>query len=76
MTKYNGHKNWTQWNVSLWINNDESLYAEAKYYTHDSQDRDEAAQRMMDSLAEMGITETPDGAKYSKTAIRAAMVGM
>ena len=76
MTKYNGHKNWTQWNVSLWINNDESLYNEVKYYIHASQDRDEAAQRMMDSLIAMGITETPDGAKYSKTAIRAAMVGM
>lgn len=76
MTKYNGHRNWTHWNVSLWINNDESLYNEAKYYIHDSQDRDEAAQRMMDSLTDIGITETPDGAKYSKTAIRAAMVGM
>lgn len=77
MAKYNGHKNWTQWNVSLWINNDESLYNDAKYFVRACRnDHDYAAQRMLDSLVEMGVTETPDGAKYSKTAIRAAMVGM
>ena len=30
MTRYNGHKNWNHWNVSLWINNDEGLYRMAK----------------------------------------------
>lgn len=76
MAKYNGHKNWTQWNVSLWINNDESLYNLAKYFIHDSQDKDEAASRMFDDLVNNEVTETPDGAKYSKTSIRRAMVGM
>ena len=27
---YNGYKNWTHWNVSLWINNDEGLYLHAQ----------------------------------------------
>ena len=27
---YNGYKNWTHWNVSLWINNDEGLYLHAR----------------------------------------------
>jgi hypothetical protein len=31
---------------------------------------------MLDELNDQGITHTPDGAPYSKTAIRAAMVGM
>ena len=30
MTKFNGHKNWNHWNVSLWINNDEVLYSIAR----------------------------------------------
>lgn len=75
MNKYNGHKNWTHWNVSLWLNNDEGLYREMQLYCR-RYDREKAAELMMDSLTECGITETPDGAKYSKTAIRAAMVGM
>lgn len=31
---YNGHKNWNHWNVSLWINNDESIYRMARNF-HD-----------------------------------------
>lgn len=30
MAKYQGHKNWNHWNVSLWINNDEGLYKLAR----------------------------------------------
>jgi hypothetical protein len=79
MTKYNGHKNWTHWNISLWINNDESLYRMARNYVvfkHRSYTKDQCAEAMLNELHSAGITHTPDGAKYSKTAIRAAMVGM
>ena len=74
---YNGHKNWTQWNVSLWINNDEGLYNLARDHAHNcSGTRTKAAQNMLDSLRDMGIEKTPDGARYTVTAIRHAMVGM
>lgn len=73
--KFNGHKNWNHWNVSLWINNDEELYRMARRFAR-SMGRDKAAQALLDELAGIGITETPDGAKYNKTSIKAAMVGM
>ena len=68
----NGHKNWTHWNVSLWLNNDESTYRLMRQCIRMTNNRDEAATRMMKHLP----AETPDGAKYSKTSVNAAMVGL
>jgi len=67
---YNGqHRSWTEWNVSLWINNDYGLYTWA---------RDLAvcfgignAARAM--YEELDGQRTPDGARYTKTAIRLAL---
>jgi hypothetical protein len=75
MPKYNGHKNWNHWNVSLWINNDEGLYREAQAKAK-RLGKDMGARMMRDSLLREGITHTPDGAPYSVSAIRAAMSGM
>lgn len=69
---YNGHKNWNYWNVSLWINNDEGLYNFARELVR-KLGKDRAAQTFVD---ECGASETPDGAKYTKSAVRAALVGM
>ena len=76
MTKYNGHESWAAWNVSLWINNDEGLYNMARDYVRRSRTKDEAAKRMFDDLQDMGVLKTPDGANYTKTSIRHAMVEM
>lgn len=80
MTKYNGHKNWNHWNVSLWINNDEGLYKEALDCVTAAKSakagKQVAAKLMLDSLRDEGITHTPDGVPYSVSAIRAAMVEM
>lgn len=87
MAKYNGHKNYNHWNVSLWINNDEGLYRMAKDYicryrhfssfsTPKTTPRERAATAMLDALHMMDVTHTPDGAPYSISSIRAAMVGM
>ena len=75
-SSYNGHKNYNHWNVSLWINNDEGLYTLAKDNIHFCDNRNEAAKRMLECLHEVGSTHTPDGAPYSVSSIRAAMVGM
>lgn len=80
MAKYNGHKNWNHWNVSLWINNDEGLYRMARDYIRESiacnGNRESAAEMMLNALQENGFHKTPDGAPYSVSSIRAAMVGM
>ena len=73
--KFNGYKNWNHWNVSLWINNDEGLYREALRLCN-SCNRIEASEKMLERLHDMDIYETPDGAKYSVSSIRAAMVGI
>ena len=70
MPRYNGHKNWNHWNVSLWINNDEGLYRLAKECIRSTSNRDEAAKQFLESL---DGSKTPDGAPYSVTTIKAAM---
>lgn len=77
MAKYNGHKNWNYWNVSLWINSDEGLYRMAQNCARCyPKSRDGAARHMLTRLADDGVTHTPDGAPYSVSSIRAAMVGI
>lgn len=73
---YNGHKNWTHWNVSLWIANDEGLYQMAKGYIRRCRTLNEAALAILDDLNGLGIIETPDGARYTKTSVRAALTGL
>jgi hypothetical protein len=74
---YQGHKNWTHWNVALWISNDEPTYNEAvrltrkiAYCKHGSFDC--AARLFKQQLSD----RTPDGARYSISAIRAALIGL
>lgn len=68
INSYQGHKNWTHWNVSLWINNDEGLYRQAqelkKHYGLAV-----GARKMLADLP----SKTPDGATYSHTALVEAM---
>lgn len=73
MTKFNGHKNWNHWNVSLWINNDEKLYRTALWYIDNYDTKENAAKAFAKSVAGK---KTPDGAPYSYTTIRAAMRGI
>jgi hypothetical protein len=66
---YNGYTNWARWNVALWINNDEGLYNLAVDMLEQYGSKTKAADAILESLHELGITHTPDGARYSRAAI-------
>jgi hypothetical protein len=62
MSDYNGWKNWETWNVALWIQNDEGLYALAKEIADSKYSR--PYDGIVNNLNDIGITTTPDGASY------------
>ncbi len=70
MPKYNGHKNWNHWNVSLWIANDENLYRFAVDCVRRAKNLNDAAREFM---REFEGQKTPDGAEYSFSSVRAAI---
>jgi len=83
--KYNGHKNWNHWNVSLWLFNTENLYDQMCWEVSISRTLDEAARGILTSMQRYrthqeglswyyGNPTTPDGAPYTFTSIRAALV--
>jgi hypothetical protein len=72
MTKeYNGHASWAHWNVSLWLFNDEQLYRRMKTLLSSLSTKDEVARQLLRELP----AQTPDGASYTFTTVRAALVG-
>ena len=81
---YNGYRNWNQWNVSLWLNNDEGLYDIARFMCrHYSRARVTGesrrafiARQIVNRLKDEGIVATPDGAPITKTAVLVAIRGM
>ena len=57
----NGWKNNATWNVSLWMQNDEGLYAIARACRKSSTPYRAFVKR----LASLGIDSTPDGVSYT-----------
>ena len=58
---YNGWKNHATWNVALWIGNDEGMYEFAKECGD--------YQTFVDSMREVGYTETPDKVAYNDSGL-------
>ena len=72
MAEYNGHRSWNAWNVSLWINNDESLYRYARALVQ----RHGYARGARMLHRELAGERTPDGAEYNLTCVREAVRGI
>jgi len=66
MPPYEGHKSWTHWNVSLWLNNDETLYRMAREILLKPTTLEQAVAELQAALP----PKTPDGAVYSAPALR------
>lgn len=72
MAKYQGHRSWNAWNVSLWLNNDEGLYRQAVELAERY-----GIERGARYLARrLDGERTPDGGRYNPTSIREAMRGI
>ncbi len=72
MSGYQGHRSWNAWNVSLWINNDESLYRRA----FELAQRHGIGKGAVIMARELAGQKTRDGAVYNLTCVREAMRGM
>jgi hypothetical protein len=72
MAKYQGHRSWNAWNVSLWINNDEGLYRFARSLAK-QYGIGVGAVKLAQALQG---ERTPDGGVYNLTCVREAMRGM
>ena len=72
MAKYNGYPSWNAWNVSLWINNTESLYRYALAMVQEHGVMMAARYLSEDWKGK----RTPDGAKYNRRSIYLAIRDM
>lgn len=72
---YYGYRSYNEWNQSLWINNDEGLYSIAQEYVEMYGAR-KAPEMILETLEEMGSARTPDGVRWTKTGVRAAIRGI
>lgn len=70
---YQGHKNYAYWNVALWIGNDEGLYRLAKQSLGMFMSKPTSAQWVLEQLQSNGTWTTPDGVRYNKANILAAL---
>lgn len=69
---YNGHPNWKLWNISMWISNDYATYQ----YAVSLLNQYSLKQSTEVLWEELKGQSTPDGAEYSKAAIRYALSGL
>jgi hypothetical protein len=74
MATFNGHHCWNCWNVALWIGNDEPLYRHAIHCRRITTRASDAARYFIGWIGE--DTRTPDGARYTHKAVKAALEGL
>jgi hypothetical protein len=71
---YNGHRSWNAWNVALWIGSDEGLYNFAMDCIARGKGSITRATKLF--LQDVGVTHTPDGARYNALSVSLALKGL
>lgn len=67
---YQGFRSYNEWNIALWLANDRGLYSLVGEALRLCRTKDEAAEMI---YSELCGEKTPDGAPYTRTAIRRAI---
>ena len=81
MKTYEGHRSWNAWNVSLWINNDESIYNCALESLRRLPPTDRHPEgykpKLFQAVNKFMLTfrgeKTPDGAIYNRMSVKEAL---
>lgn len=81
MHAYQGHRSWNAWNVSLWLNNDYSLYSSImdtfRAIKQESGSHERALRlTIRDFMRNHARHRTPDGARYTRLAVTLAITDM
>ena len=72
--EYNGHKNYSYWNQSLWINNDSELYYFALECLNCYKNTKRATNVFINNLTYYNCT--PDGVLWTKAGVYKALMSL
>ena len=70
MTAFNGYANWEEWNVALWLNNEESLYNTLCHYAELAAYMNISHSDALKGLLAALPDQTPDGAEYTAESVK------
>ena len=68
MKKYQGHRSYNAWNVSLWLNNDEDYYNDWCWMAEEL-----SFEKALNLLMNMLPKKTPDGAVFNRLSVKLAI---
>jgi len=72
MTNYNGYRSWNEWNAVLWLSNDQPIESMMRQWADKGYSQIRISNLLIRDLYK---DKTPDGAVYTKSAIKEYVKG-